>query len=140
MDETSLSLLDRIRDTSDVQSWDRLVAIYAPLLERWMLRYEVQESEADDIAQEVLTVVSQEMPKFKHNERPGAFRSWLRRILVNRLRNHWRDRQHSPPAAGGSSFLEQLNQLEDETSQLSQIRKPTVFAEYLCRRELQVLW
>ena len=39
MNETSLSLLDRIRETSDAQSWNRLVALYAPLLKRWVLWY-----------------------------------------------------------------------------------------------------
>ena len=121
MNETSLSLLARISQSADSDSWDRLVELYTPLMRRWVRSYEVTGADADDLVQEVLTVVSQELPKFKHNERAGAFRSWLRKILVNRLRNHWRDRQNSPPAKGGSSFLEQLNQLEDDASQLSQI-------------------
>ena len=69
----------------------------------------------------MLTVVSQELPKFSHNERTGAFRSWLRKILVHRLQNYWRGRKRQPPAKGGSSLLEQLNQLEDDKSGLSRI-------------------
>ena len=106
MDETSLSLLDRIRETDDTKSWDRLVALYAPLLKRWVRQYDVQESDADDLVQEVLTVVSQELPKFNHNQRTGAFRSWLRKILVHRLQNYWRGRKQRPAAKGGSSLLE----------------------------------
>ena len=97
MNETSLSLLARISQSADSDSWDRLVELYTPLMRRWVRSYEVTGADADDLVQEVLTVVSQELPKFKHNERAGAFRSWLRKILVNRLRNHWRDRQNSPP-------------------------------------------
>ena len=121
MEETSLSLLDRIRETSDAQSWDRLVALYAPLLKRWVLRYEVQDSDADDVVQDVLTVVTRDLPKFQHNERPGAFRSWLRAILVNRVREFWRSRKYRPVATGTSSIDERLNELQDETSELSQI-------------------
>ena len=121
MDETSLSLLDRIRETSDAQSWDRLVALYAPLLKRWVLWYEVQDSDADDIVQDVLTVVTRDLAKFQHNKRAGAFRSWLRAILVNRVREFWRSRKYQPIATGTSSINEKLNQLQDETSEVSQI-------------------
>jgi RNA polymerase sigma-70 factor (ECF subfamily) len=121
MNETSLSLLARIRQSADSDSWNRLVELYAPLMRGWLRSYEVTGADADDLVQDVLIVVSQELPKFKHNERPGAFRSWLKKILVNRLRNYWRARQHRPTVTGGSSMVEQLNQLEDDASALSRI-------------------
>ena len=95
--------------------------LYAPLMRKWLRAYEVNEADADDLVQDVLTVVSQELPNFKHNERIGAFRNWLRRILVHRLQNYWRGRKQHPPAKGGSRLLEQLNQLSDENSQLSRV-------------------
>ena len=118
-ESTSISLLGRAADPSDSDSWDRLVELYVPLLRRWLRQYEVQDCDADDLTQDVLAVLMQELPKFEHNRQVGAFRNWLRRVLVNRLRNYWRDRQHRPPAQGGSTLAEQLNQLEDERSQLS---------------------
>lgn len=121
MNETSLSLLDRIRETSDSESWSRLVALYRPLLQRWLHRYEVQDSDADDIVQDVLAAVLNELPKFQHNRRTGAFRSWLRTILVNRVKRFWRSRRNQPVATGTSSIDEKLNQLQDEASELSQI-------------------
>ena len=121
MNETSFSLLDRVRETSDSESWSRLVALYAPLLKRWAGQYEVQDSDADDIVQEVLAVVLTDLPKFQHNQRTGAFRSWLRTILVNRVREFWRARKFQPVATGTSSIDEKLNQLQDDTSEVSQI-------------------
>ena len=121
MEETSLSLLDRIRDTSDPKSWDRLVTLYAPLLKRWVMAYEIQESDAEDIVQEVLAVVVRDVSSFEHNERAGAFRSWLRVILVNRVREFWRTRKYRPIATGTSSIDEKLNQLQDDTSEVSHI-------------------
>ena len=121
MNETSLSLLARIRQTGDSDDWNRLVELYAPLTRGWLRAYEVNGADADDLVQEVLTVVSQELPEFNHNKRIGAFRSWLRKILVHRLQNYWRGRKQLPSAKGGSSLLEQPNQLEDENSQLSRI-------------------
>lgn len=121
MNETSLSLLDRVRETSDSESWNRLVALYGPLLKHWMHRYEIQDTDADDIVQEVLQAVMNELPKFEHNRQTGAFRSWLRTILVNRVRRFWRKRKHQPVATGTSSIEEMLNQLQDETSEVSRI-------------------
>lgn len=121
MDKTSLSLLARLRRSPESESWNRLVELYAPLMRGWLRSYEVTGADADDLVQDVLIVVSQELPNFKHNEQPGAFRSWLRKVLVNRLRNYWRARQLRPTAKGGSSLVEQLDQLEDETSKLSRI-------------------
>jgi RNA polymerase sigma factor (sigma-70 family) len=121
MDETSLSLLDRIRETSDSESWDRLVSLYRPLLIRWMRRYEVQDSDAEDIVQEVFAVVLNDLPIFQHNQRTGAFRSWLRTILVNRVRLFWRSRKYQPVATGTSSIDEMLNQLQDDASEVSEI-------------------
>ena len=121
MEETSLSLLDRIRETSDPQSWDRLVTLYAPLLKRWVLSYEVQASDADDIVQDVLAIMVRDLPKFQHSERTGAFRGWLRAILVTRVKDFWRSRRYRPMATGTSSIDEKLNQLKDEASEASQV-------------------
>ena len=90
-------------------------------MKRWLGRYEIQDSDAEDLIQEVLTAVVTDLPKFQHNERTGAFRSWLRTILVNRVRNFWRSRKRRPVATGTSSLDERLNQLQDDGSELSQI-------------------
>ena len=88
MNETSLSLLARVRQTDDSEAWNHLVELYAPLMRGWLRSYEVTGADADDLIQDVLTAVSQELPKFDHNQRTGAFRSWLRKILVHRLQNY----------------------------------------------------
>lgn len=118
---TSFSLLERASTSRDAEAWDRLVALYAPLLRRWLASYDIQNADADDLIQEVLSVLLSELPAFEHNERTGAFRNWLRRILVNRLRGYWRTRQREPKATGSSSLAERLNELEDDNSQASQI-------------------
>lgn len=119
MDQTSVSLLAKLQNPGDQESWDRLARLYTPLVRQWLHRYDVQEADADDLVQEVLAVVARELSEFGHNRQPGAFRSWLRKILVHRLQNFWRGRQHRPQATGTSSVLERLLELEDETSRAS---------------------
>src|SRR5262249_23222842 len=75
----------------------------------------------DDVVQEVLLTVSRELPKFEHSGRPGAFRHWLRTVLVHRMQQHWRSQARQPLAIGTSSFLDNLNQLEDDSSVASRL-------------------
>jgi RNA polymerase sigma factor (sigma-70 family) len=118
---TSFSLLERASSSQDTDAWNRLVAVYAPLMRRWLRSYGVQEADAEDLIQEVLSVVLAELPSFQHNERTGAFRNWLRRILVNRLRGFWRRRNLEPSVPGTTSFAERLAELEDDNSNASRI-------------------
>ena len=118
--ETSLSLLDRLRQSPEDADWSRLIEAYSPLLRAWLMRSEVQAADADDLVQEVLLVVHRELPKFEHNQRRGAFRNWLRQIVVHRLRNFWRSRGRLIAVGNDSQLEEQLKQLEDDGSQLSQ--------------------
>src|SRR5439155_24660629 len=122
MPERSFSLLDRLCRRPDAEAWDRLVQLYTPVLHAWLRRYEVlSRADAADLVQDVLLAVAKEMPAFRPAAERGAFRAWLRTILVNRLRTFWRARQHRPRAVGGSDFLDQLEQLEDGASHLSQL-------------------
>jgi RNA polymerase sigma-70 factor (ECF subfamily) len=82
-----------------------------------VVRYGLQPSDVDDVAQEVLAAVVRELPDFRHDLRRGAFRRWLRTVAVNRLRNFWRARDRS----GGPDPEPLLAQLEDPSSSLSRI-------------------
>ncbi len=121
MDETSLSLLARLRHTPESESWNRLVELYAPLIRAWLRKYDVQDADADDLVQEVLFAVSKDLSKFDHGGQRGAFRAWLKAILVNRLRKFWRARDRRPLARGDSDIDARLAQLHDPASELSQV-------------------
>ena len=119
MEDTSLSLLNRLQQTDAPESWRKLVSVYTPLMRAWMRKYAVPVADTDDLIQEVLLTVTRELPAFEHAGNPGAFRSWLRTILVNRLRYYWRSRDHRPQTAADSKMERQLQQLEDPASQMS---------------------
>ncbi len=120
MQKTSLTLLDQLRHADDKDAWKRLVNLYTPLLRKWLSKHELLPPEdVDDLVQEVLMAVAKELQQFQHNGQRGAFRKWLRLILVNRLRNFWRGRQKRPEAVGGSDFLKKLDELHDDASGIS---------------------
>ncbi|MEM7453467.1 MAG: sigma-70 family RNA polymerase sigma factor [Planctomycetota bacterium] len=130
MQPTSLSLLNRIRnglqDDSELrdddaqQAWKRLHSIYAPLVANWLRKQAVVGDDADDLAQDVLLVVLRKLPSFEHNGRAGAFRRWLRLIVINCSRDFWKAKRIRPRNSGDDSFMLGLDQLADETSGLTQ--------------------
>jgi len=121
MPQTSMSLLERLRDRSDSVAWSRMVDLYSPLIRRWLGRYGLAESDVDDISQTVLSAVVASLPQFEHNGRVGAFRSWLRTITVNSVRQKFRADRTRPGSPGGSAFLASLDELGDPDSGLSQL-------------------
>src|SRR5687768_11246559 len=108
MSDTSASLLDRLRLAPAGADWERLVDLYTPLIRGWLVRQGLPRQEADDVSQDVLTVLVRRLPDFERQPRPGAFRRWLRTITVNCLRDHWRANRARPRATGASEFQERL--------------------------------
>ena len=107
---TSVSLLDRLRTSPpDHDDWGRLQDIYEPLIRGWLSRIPGLGDEVADLTQEVMVVLSREIPHFERR-REGSFRAWLRQVTVNRVRIHRRQQRRRPvtevdPAEG---FLDQL--------------------------------
>jgi RNA polymerase sigma-70 factor (ECF subfamily) len=138
VNETPYSLLERLREKPDGVSWKRLVDLYTPLIERWLRQQAVSPDEIDDFVQEVMGVVVREMAEFRHSNRKGAFRRWLRTITVNRLRGYWRSKPRKVLAAGRVEIEFQLTQLEDPTSALSRLWDKE-HDEFVARRLLELL-
>lgn len=118
MYSTRISLLASAGSGAD-HAWSELVELYRPLVYGWLRRHEVAHHDAEELTQDVLSVVFQELPSFSHSGRTGAFRSWLRQITVNRALGFWRAGRLRQPARGTSSFRQVVEQLADESSELS---------------------
>ena len=117
--DTSLTLLERLRNADDEVAWQIFHDLYKPIVYHWLMRRGVVHSDADDVMQEVMKQAVAELPKFRHNTRKGAFRAWLRQVVSNRLRTFWRQKNRHG-AAGGSRYTALADELEDPNSELSQ--------------------
>jgi RNA polymerase sigma-70 factor (ECF subfamily) len=111
--DTSASLLEQARDRR-AAAWDRLVALYTPLLDAWLTAAGLQPADREDLIQRVLEILVRQLPDFHHAGRPGAFRAWLRGITVNLLREFWRAR----PGPESGSVLDQLSDPDAGLSRL----------------------
>jgi RNA polymerase sigma-70 factor (ECF subfamily) len=65
-------------------------------------------------------IVVKKVSEFDHRG-PGAFRSWLRSILTNRVGDYIRSERGRVSAQGGSDARDQLESLADSGSPLSRL-------------------
>lgn len=85
MKTTSISLLYRVANEPNDKDWVRFLSIYRPLIRSQIRSFPALVGLEDDIAQDVVLVLIRELPHFQR-QRLGAFRTWLRQIVVNQIR------------------------------------------------------
>ena len=78
--DTSLTLLERIQvNPEDPQAWRLFVERYQPRIRRWCLAWGLQDSDADDVAQDVLLKLYAALRKFRYDPEK-SFRAWLKTV------------------------------------------------------------
>lgn len=107
---TSRSLLERVR-RDEPEAWDRLVALYAPLVFQWCRSGGLREQDAADIFQEVFQAVAVHIGGFRKERAGDTFRGWLRTITRNKVHDYFRRRGREPEGVGGSEAQAQLAEL-----------------------------
>jgi RNA polymerase sigma-70 factor (ECF subfamily) len=108
--DTPASLLVRLRQPGDKQAWNQFVELYTPLLYRWARRDGLQDADAADLVQEVLTLLFRKLPEFSYDRR-RSFHAWLRTVT----RNKWREklRRATVLIAEGGSALDAAPAVDD---------------------------
>jgi RNA polymerase sigma-70 factor (ECF subfamily) len=107
---TSHSLLLRLKDGQPA-AWERLTALYAPLVYHWCRGMRLADQDMPDVFQQVFQSVASHIREF-HTDRPGdTFRHWLRAITRNKVRDHFRRNARQAQAAGGTDAQVYFSQL-----------------------------
>jgi len=82
---TSVSLIARVRDPRDVESWREFYEFYQPLLRRYMRNLGLEEHTANDVIQDVFVRLLQALPTFELDGKRGRFRSYLWKLTYSAL-------------------------------------------------------
>jgi RNA polymerase sigma-70 factor, ECF subfamily len=132
---TSRSLLARLH-ANEPAAWDRLIALYAPLVWHWCRRMSLPQQDVADVFQEVFKAVALHIPTFRKDRPKDTFRGWLRTITKNKVNDHFRARDRQPNAAGGTEAKVRLAQIpEAEDSELTE----NVMEQQLFQRALALI-
>ncbi len=93
METTRASLLQRVRDPRDNESWRLFFQIYQPLLYRYARARGLERETADEVTQQCLALLSEKMPTFEYSKEKGGFKHWLRRIANNTINDYFNKRR-----------------------------------------------
>jgi RNA polymerase sigma-70 factor (ECF subfamily) len=85
MAETRSSLIRRVRDPTDVDSWREFVALYEPLLLSQVRRRGLDEHDARDVVQDIFARLLQALPAFELDHSRGNFRTWLWQVACSAI-------------------------------------------------------
>jgi len=97
---TQPSLLLRIRDPQDSESWRQFVEIYTPVVYRSIMKYRLHDADAADVSQEVMQAVARAIHRFDYDPGKGTFRGWLYRVVRSKLSSFFEIRQRHVQGSG----------------------------------------
>ena len=94
---TRYSLLSRLKNWDDQDSWKTFFDTYWRLIYSVALKSGLTEDEAQDVAQETIISVAKSIHKFKRNRELGSFKGWLRNLTRWRIADQLRKRTRVAP-------------------------------------------
>lgn len=94
---TRQSLLSRLRDWDDKESWEDFFNTYSKLLYNVARKSGLTETEAQEVVQETVISVARQMPGFNYDADKGSFKGWLLQTAQWRISDQYRKRGRYVP-------------------------------------------
>lgn len=89
---THASLLERLKDLEDHQSWQRFYHTYRKVIFSFAIHHALTPTEAEEVVQEVVIAVARNLPHFHYDPARCSFKTWLFNLTIWRIRDQLRRR------------------------------------------------
>ena len=89
---TRTSLLTRLKNWNDHESWNSFFTVYWKLIYSTALAAGLTDDEGQEVVQATVISVCKAMPDFKYDRQHGSFKSWLLQLTVWRIKDQLRQR------------------------------------------------
>jgi len=99
---TRRTLLSRLKDWRDEESWRDFFNTYWKLIYSVAIKAGLSDAEAQEVVQETVITVSKKMPEFRYDPAIGSFKGWLLHITRWRINDQLRKRQRENERRGGN--------------------------------------
>jgi RNA polymerase sigma-70 factor, ECF subfamily len=112
MAQTNTSLIFRVRNVDDHESWREFVELYEPLLTNYIRARGLNINDANDVVQEIFVNLLRALPGFSLDRQKGRFRTWLYQITIHAVANHGRRTSSRNRAEDG--FRQQFDEVDNQ--------------------------
>ncbi len=109
------SLLNRLKDADDEESWQKFFDTYWKLIYSVAIKSGLTDAEAQDVVQETVIAVARNILAFKYDPKVCSFKSWLLQVTRSRISNQFRNekrhraaQRRSPDETSGTALLERI--------------------------------
>jgi len=114
---TRYSLLSRLQNWNDQESWKFFFDTYWRLIYSTALKSGLTEAEAQDVVQETIISVAKDIHKFKRDRALGSFKGWLRNLtrwrIADQLRRRTQPRLDEDVSAGDTVPPVEIEEIPD---------------------------
>jgi RNA polymerase sigma-70 factor (ECF subfamily) len=97
---TRASLLGRLKNCDDQESWAEFYDIYSNLIYRVAVMAGLSHIEAQEVLQETMIRLAKQMQEFKYDPARGSFKGWLLHETSYRIKDQFRKRHPERQARG----------------------------------------
>jgi len=116
---TRSSLLGRLRNWEDNESWRDFFNTYWRLIYNFALRRGLSHEEAQEVVQETVVAVAKHIGKFNYDPEVSRFKTWLLGVTRSKIANQFARRARQPNSAASwpssdSETTGVLNRIPDE--------------------------
>lgn len=109
---TRRSLLSRLKNRDDQESWHDFFNTYWKLIYGVAIKAGLTDTEAQEVVQETVILVAKKMPEFKYDPAVGSFKSWLlhttRWRIADQFRKRRRARGRAPAQTARTATIERV--------------------------------
>lgn len=90
------------------EAWHKLYHVYSPLVRHWCVRSGATEADVADVIQEVFVRLMRYLKSYEYDRERARFRTWVRVVTLNCIRDLTRSRRDKAIAQGGTAAQEEL--------------------------------
>ncbi|MCK5675637.1 MAG: sigma-70 family RNA polymerase sigma factor, partial [Verrucomicrobia bacterium] len=111
---TRVTLLAKLKKTENTEAWLEFESIYRGFILSLIVRMGINQEDAEDISQAVLTKVWQKIEDFEYNQNKGKFHNWLAAMTRNTVRDFFRTKKNFITGRDSVEYQEEYLSIEKQ--------------------------
>src|SRR5215471_8321212 len=121
--QTRPSLLARLTQADDSESWEEFYRIYGKLVRDFAIQAGLTGTEADEVVQETAIAMARHLPEYRYTPKVCRFKTWLLNQATWRIKDQLKKRKKDASVNISPTVAHAGNGLTDETARTATINR-----------------